>query len=179
MKVLHDGRYDRLSMALHWLSAAMVLLAIALIEFKGAFGRGAGREAMKLAHYQAGAMVLVLTAMRVVWSLQRAQVAPLATETPAERILARIVHGALYVVLLAVPLAGVLSLLATGKPVMLLGVEFPVWSEGGKALAKSIKRIHESLANGMIALLFLHVGGALWHRYVRHDGVMHRMLPGG
>lgn len=179
MKLLRVDRYDRLSMALHWLSAGAVLLAIALIEFKGVFGKGAGREMIKLAHYQAGALVLALTTMRVVWSLKRARIAPLETETPTDRVLAKIVHGGLYVALLAVPVAGVLSLLAAGKPVVLLGIDLPVWSEGGKTLAKSFKRFHESLANGMLALLFLHVGAALWHRHVRRDAVMHRMLPGG
>ena len=31
-------------------------------------------------------------------------------------------------------------------------------------MAKRYKHYHESVANGMIALLVLHVGAALWHR---------------
>ena len=46
-----------------------------------------------------------------------------------------------------------------------------------KAVAKRYKHYHESVANGMIALLVPHVGAALWHRYVRRDAVMQRMLP--
>ncbi len=38
--------------------------------------------------------------------------------------------------------------------------------------------LHEYLAFAIIGLLALHVAGALKHRYVDHDGVLSRMLPG-
>ncbi|TXG86380.1 MAG: cytochrome b [Rhodocyclaceae bacterium] len=179
MTFARDSRYDALSMALHWLSAALVLIALALIEMKGAFGKGGGRDLVKLLHYQAGALVVMVTVFRLGWCTVRR--APKASVAPGgvEEYVGRMVHWGLYAALLAVPVAGVVALLAAGKPTVLLGIDLPVWIDGGKAVAKRYKHYHESVANGMIALLVLHVGAALWHRYVRRDAVMQRMLPGG
>jgi cytochrome b561 len=33
------------------------------------------------------------------------------------------------------------------------------------------------LAYSLFAVVGLHVAGALWHQYVRRDGVLSRMLP--
>ena len=120
---------------------------------------------MKLLHYQAGALVVMVTVFRLGWcAVRRAPKVPAAPggvvgdmsdgwfTGPVRRLAGR--AG-----------GGVVALLAAGKPTVLLGIDLPVWIDGGKAVACCYKHYHESVANGMIALLVLHVGAALWHRY--------------
>jgi cytochrome b561 len=130
MTFARDSRYDALSMALHWLSAALVLIALALIEMKGVFGKGGGRDLVKLLHYQAGALVVMVTVFRLGWCAVRH--APKAPAAPGgvEEYVGRMVHWGLYAALLAVPVAGVVALLAAGKPTILLGIDLPVWIDG-------------------------------------------------
>ncbi|MFC5300901.1 cytochrome b [Azospira restricta] len=172
------ARYDRVAIGLHWLSALLVLAAIALIEVKGWFPRGdALRDGVKLWHFQLGVLVLLATCCRIAWRAAGRRPEPAAPRGSRQARLAAAAHGVLYLLLLALPLSGLAVLVAAGKPVSLFGWELPLWAEGSKAAAKTAKRLHETAGNLMIALVAAHVGAALWHRFVRRDGVLARMLP--
>jgi cytochrome b561 len=68
-------------------------------------------------------------------------------------------------------------LIAAGNPMALLGWDLPVWAEGSRDTARAIKKLHELLGNAMIVLVLLHAVAALWHQFVRRDGLLQRMLP--
>lgn len=175
-----SARYDNLAIGLHWLSAALVLAAIALIEIKGWFPKAGGlRDGVKLWHFQVGALVLLATCCRVVWLALARRPAPLAPRGSRQARLVAAAHGLLYLLLLALPLSGLAVLFVAGKPVALFGWELPVWVEGGKAAAKGVKRLHETIGNLLILLIAGHAAAALWHQFVRRDGGLGRMLPGG
>ena len=60
------ARYATPQRLLHWLIAALVILALALIEIKGWLPKGSPeRAAVKLAHAQFGLAVLLLSLVRV------------------------------------------------------------------------------------------------------------------
>ena len=46
-----------------------------------------------------------------------------------------------------------------------------------KELAKSLEDVHGLLAYTLLALVALHVAGALKHQFIDRDGLMSRMLP--
>ena len=55
---------------------------------------------------------------------------------------------------------------------------FDLPSIAGKSdLAKDVLVIHKALAWVLIALAALHISAALFHYFVRKDGVLQRMLP--
>lgn len=171
-------RYNALAISLHWLSALLVLLAIVLIEMKGGFPKGSGlRDEVRFWHYQVGAIVLLATACRVLWQLVSQRPQAHAAAGSVERRFGVVAHGALYLLLLAVPLSGVMVLIAAGKPVDLLSWPLPVSSDGSKVAAKGAKSIHEFFGNTMIGMVALHLLAALWHQFLRRDGLMLRMLP--
>lgn len=173
-------RYDNLAIGLHWLSAGLVLAAIALIESKGWFPKEGGwRDGVKLWHFQIGALVLLATAGRIGWLFLSRRPPPLAPRGSRQARLAAAAHGLLYLLLLAMPASGVALLIVAGKPFTLLGWELPVWAEGSRVLAKVVKRLHETAGNLMIALVTAHAAAALWHQFVRCDGGLARMLPQG
>lgn len=172
------SRYNGLSIGVHWLSAVLVLGTIALIEMKGWFPKDSPlRDGVKLWHFQLGAIVLLATVIRFVCLLAGRRPEPVAAKGSLERRLGASAHGLLYLLLLALPVSGAMILIAGGKPVSLLSWPLPVWADGSREAAKSVKSIHEFLGNAMIALIALHFLAALWHQFIRRDGLMQRMLP--
>ncbi|MDQ5905328.1 MAG: superoxide oxidase [Pseudomonadota bacterium] len=175
---LSPTRYNGLAISLHWLSAILVIGAILLIETKGWFPKGSElRDAVRSWHFQVGAIVLLATAVRVLWMLAARRPEPIAAKGSLERRLGASAHGLLYLLLLALPLSGAMILIAAGNPVSLLGWPLPVSLDGTKEAAKSVKKIHELFGNAMIAMIALHLVAALWHQFARKDGLMQRMLP--
>lgn len=171
-------RYDGLSIGLHWLSAALVLAAIALIELKGWFPKGSAlRDGVKLWHFQVGAVVLAASLLRLGWRLLGPRPEPVATPGSLEARLGATAHGMLYLMLLALPLSGLLILVLVGKPVSVFGLPLPVQAVPNRDLAKLVEGVHEFFGNAMIGLVVLHAVAAMWHEYVRGDGVLRRMLP--
>lgn len=180
MQVSSSGgqRYDAVSIALHWVTAVLVVVVIALIELKGWFPKGSMlRDAMKFWHFQLGAFVLLLGGMRLIWALLAARPEPLAAPGSLERRLGAIAHGALYLALFLLPLSGLIILIIAGKPVAVFGIDLPVRVPGDRPVAKAVEEVHEFFGNAMMALIGLHAAAALWHHYLRRDATLTRMLP--
>jgi cytochrome b561 len=92
--------------------------------------------------------------------------------------LAKLMHLALYVLMICMPLLGWLLLSASGKSIPFFGLELPALVGKNKALAELIKEIHET--GGLVGyyLIGLHASAALFHHYFVRDNTLRRMLPG-
>ena len=87
-------------------------------------------------------------------------------------------HGLLYVLLFAIPLSGWLYSSAAGVPTVYFGViPLPDLLERDKALAETLKAIHEALNYTLFTLVAAHAGAALKHHFIDGDDVLARMLP--
>ena len=95
-----------------------------------------------------------------------------------QRLSSRLLHLALYVLMIGMPLTGWLVLSAAGKPVPFFGLELPALIGENKALAKQIKQLHETVGTMGYVLIGLHVVAALHHHYIKRDDTLLRMLPG-
>jgi len=83
------------------------------------------------------------------------------------------------VLFFAVPLVGWAYSSAAGFPIVWFGVlPLPDFVPVDKALAEAIKPFHGALAWALVAVVVLHVAGALKHQFVDRDGLISRMLPG-
>ena len=99
-------------------------------------------------------------------------------EPPAwQQASARLVHLGLYVLMIAMPLAGWLALSAAGKPIPFFGLHLPALIGKNKELADFIKEIHAIGAEIGYYLIGLHVSAVLFHHYFKHDNTLSRMLP--
>jgi cytochrome b561 len=86
-------------------------------------------------------------------------------------------HGLLYVLMLAVPLAGWIYSNAAGYPVVYLGkLPLPNLVERDKELAAAWLQVHGSLAFTLAVLVGLHVLAALQHHFIAKDNTLRRML---
>jgi cytochrome b561 len=178
MTAIDTVRYTRTAIALHW------LLALAIV---GSFGMGVymtdlpvSPQRLKLYnwHKWAGICILSLSALRLLWRLTHRP--PPDVPMPAwQQRASHAVHGLLYLLFFAVPLAGWAYSSAAGFPVVVFGVlPLPDFVSPDKALAEALKPLHKILAFALAALVLAHVGAALKHHFVDRDGLLDRMRPG-
>lgn len=174
-----ENGYGALARGLHWASALAVGAAFALGQLGEEFGKS-NEAALVFAHIQAGLAVLAMLAIRLVWRHLDPPPRTLATPfDPWAAHAAKLGHWALYTLLLAVPLAGLVTLFARGQPLDIAGlIEFASPWTRDRALARSAKEVHEFLSTALVALAALHALAALAHHYAFKDATLRRMLRG-
>lgn len=129
-------------------------------------------------HKLCGLLVLALMILRMIWALMNPK-PKLPSKTPLWEIaLERLMHFSLYLVLLAMPIAGWLLSSAAGKPPKLLGVSLGLPIAKSESLASIADKVHVTLAVVIIVMVALHVLAALKHHFVDKDNILKRMLPG-
>lgn len=172
-------RYSTLSIALHWLMFILMAAVYASIELRVIFPKGSDpREAMKALHFMLGLSVLLLLFLRVYARFSSTAPAIKPALSPAQQLAASAGHSALYALMLSLPILGWLMLSAAGKPIPFFGLELPPIIAENKALAKQLKKIHETIAELGYYLIALHVLAALYHHHIKKDNTLTRMLPG-
>ena len=171
------ARYTPTAVALHWLLAVAILASFGLGLYMHELPLSPTRLKLYNWHKWAGVTILALSLLRLAWRLTHRPPAELPMPRWQQRA-ARLTHRAMYALFFAVPLAGWAYSSAAGFPVVWFGVlPLPDFMPADKALAELIKPVHATLAFSLIALVVLHVGGALKHQLIDRDGLIGRMLP--
>jgi cytochrome b561 len=172
-------RYGSLSIVMHWLMLLLLIGVYACINLRELFPRGSDlRDGLKTWHFMLGLTVLALVAVRL--ALRWAAGAQPGIQPPPpcwQQRLAGLMHLALYLFMIAMPLLGWLTLSAAGKPIPFFGLSLPALVGADKALAGTFKEIHETIGTIGYYLIGLHAAAALFHHYVARDNTLRRMLP--
>ncbi len=129
-------------------------------------------------HAVSGLLVFTLLLARIAWRAGHAP-PPLPAQVDAlSRRGAPAVHLALYLLLLVIPMIGAVTFIWHGRvfDFGLFKVNFGIKSD--RAVFHPTEDVHGYLAYALFALIGLHVAAALWHRFVKRDGVLERMWPG-
>lgn len=173
------ARYSGTVIALHWLMLLLMVGSYATIEFREFFEKGTPiREGLKTVHFSLGITILVLVLARIVSRL-RSETPPILPTPPASQALvAKLVHLALYALMLVMPILGLLILSGAGKAIPFFGLfTLPPLIGENKELADTLKEIHETFGKVGYALIGLHAVAAIYHHRVVHDNTMLRMMP--
>jgi cytochrome b561 len=171
-------RYGWLPVGLHWFMLVLLVAVYASMELRGFFPKGsAPREAMKTWHYMLGVAVLALATLRL--AVHFIGPVPAISPRPAkwQDGLARLMKVALYLFMAGMPLLGWLLLSAKGTPIPFFGLHLVPLIAENKALADSIKEVHEAIATAGYFLIGAHAAAALVHHYLLRDDTLRRMLP--
>jgi len=158
-----DTRYSTMSIALHWLMVVLLAVVYACIELRGQFPKGSGARTLIVEmHYMFGLTVFVLVWLRLF--ARSLGVAPKIVPTPPrwQATLATLMHVALYVFMIGMPIFGWLIVSAQGHSVMFYGLELPPLIGENKDLAKQIKDWHELGGTVGYWLIGLHALAGLW-----------------
>ena len=168
-------RYGALAVAIHWLSAALILTQVYLGFAFGNFPKGsAERTDLFTAHKTVGVVILLLALTRLAVRFIDAP-PPYPADFPKwERAVAVWTHRLFYVFMIALPLTGLAAVskgAVDGMTALAGGTWFPVVPFPG------IGELHEPLAFAMIALLVVHVLAALKNQFLTGGPVADRMPP--
>lgn len=172
-------RYGRVAIAAHWALAALLAALVALgwwmVRLPDA-GYDTVKIVLILVHKQLGLAALALAGLRLAWRIVQPMPALAASLPLREQVAARFVHLCLYALMLALPMTGWLMSSAAGFPMSFLGlVSLPDLVPVSEPLFRQLAFVHRWLAIGLAALVALHAGAALRHRFVLRDDTLARM----
>lgn len=177
---------------LHW-TVALVILGMSGLGLYMDPRKASGLDPLHFGliqdHKSWGAVALVLVALRIVWRLANRRRPALPDDTPGwQRAAVAGTHGALYALMIAVPVTG--WLMVSASPFndpgymqirnMVFGLfEMPdPFPRGDHALTETLRGLHGTLWTALAAVVALHVAGGLWHHLVLRDRVLARMIRG-
>lgn len=182
------GVYHPSQRAIHWAVAAAVFIAIPLglgiaelsePEVRKITGGGLGMGDLYWWHKSFGFAVLFLMILRVLAKLRFGAPPydpPLAKH---ERIGSAAVHHLLYLGLFALPLTGWIGTSLFGPGVAtFFGLTMPDLVSQDRESAGTVLFIHGIVAFGIIGVVGAHIAGAMYHGFVKRDGVVDRMTGG-
>ncbi|PHV21433.1 cytochrome b [Janthinobacterium sp. BJB446] len=172
-------RYTTTAIILHWLTALLIISAfimgLVMVDIPGL-------TPTKLKYFSwhkwLGVTVLAIAAIRLLWRKANVPPPPPASMVAWQKKAADAMHVLLYLLIFAVPISGYLYTLASGVPVVYLGLfQLPVIMAPNPELKPLLKEIHYVLNMTMAAAVAAHVLAALKHQFIDKDGVLKRMLP--
>jgi cytochrome b561 len=168
-------RHAPTTIALHWLTAALVA-ALWLIGKTIDFApRGPLRIDYRSLHMTLGVMLFVVLVIRLAWRATEGGMLP-----PMHRGLlqatARAMHWLLYALMLLTVGLGIANVLVRGDPIFNL-VHVPQLVPGDRALMHRVGGRHALAANAVLIVAGLHSAAALFHHFVLRDATLRRMLP--
>jgi cytochrome b561 len=171
-------RYGAVAQVFHWLT--VVLVATAYLVSPGSSEQRVYSTAVDFTrqiHETTGILVLAIVFLRILWrSIDPAPEAP-----PMEawmKYSAKVAHGVLYALLIAIPLTAIGGAWLEGHPLTLFGVgNFGPMLAQAHDVGQAVSYIHTILGNVIIWGAGLHAAAALFHHFVLRDSVLISMLP--
>ncbi len=164
---------------LHWVMAFGILGTFALGAYVARMEVGLGNLWLFGLHKTIGAVLLALAMARIVWHGIAPPPGPLPGPPEWQMTLARAAHRALYALMLGVPVSGWARASASGLDVVIFGrLTLPAIAPASPAVEDALALLHRGLAWGFLAVILLHVAGALKRAIGARDGTLRRMLRG-
>lgn len=179
------SRYSTVAIILHWAIAALIAWNLVL-GFEMHDAKGLAQFNLFQLHKSVGISVLLLSLARAGWRLTHRPPALPAAMPAWEKLLARAAHVGLYLIMIGMPLTGwvVVSTSPLNIPTLLFHTvpwphlplhDLPTATKA--SVNAGFGTVHMALAWGALALIALHIAGALKHMFLTRDGVIRHMLP--
>jgi cytochrome b561 len=172
--------YSGVARSLHWLILLLLIIQFTIGWLMPDIKRDTPVTTLIGLHFSFGTLILAIAIVRLGYRLSHGEPRPEDGIPPWQTTSARIIHWLLYLLLFLVPVLGWINASWRGMPVMAFGLfQMPKlvathangWGWTGD--------VHMLLADyAILGLVGLHVLAALYHYFVRRDGVLGRMLPG-
>ncbi|MCX7033350.1 MAG: cytochrome b [Arenimonas sp.] len=171
-------RWGGVSITLHWLTALMILGLVVVGFLMQELANSPTKIQVYGLHKSIGLTVLALTVARLLWRLFAGVPQPVPGTPRWQAWASGATHGALYLVLLAMPVSGWLYNSASGFPLKWFGLFALPKLSGYDADVKAFAlAAHETLFLVLAAIVTLHALAAFKHHYFDRDRTLARMLP--
>jgi cytochrome b561 len=171
--------YSLTARLLHWITAVLVLAMIPLgIVIANEWG-GPIQERLYNLHRSVGALLIPIVIARLIYRLTDPPLPLTPDIPPLQQAAAHTTHWTLYALLVAQPLVGWIATSAYRADMPMFGLFLlpPIWPVN-RALSEQLFVVHRALGIVIAVVAVGHIGAALYHHYVRKDGVLMRMITG-
>jgi cytochrome b561 len=174
-----EDHYKLPARLLHWVMAVLVLAMIpaGVLMVQPDIDRSL-QNTLFIFHKNTGVLLLILVVVRAVYRWKTPPAALPADLPDWQHRIAGLSHGALYLLLFIVPIAGYIRVKAGGFPIETLDwLGMPSLVPRSDAVAEVAKTVHYFAGLAIAAIVLSHIGAAAYHGIVRRDGVFSRMWP--
>jgi len=171
-------KYSVGAMVLHWLMMLLIFVLFGLGWYMTELPKGNPDRTWLLAlHQSVGLTTALLVIVRVIWRLRHTP--PVLPETIQrwKRKLAEATHHLLYLLMFVQPVSGYVASSFSGHGTTFWGIPLPDWGWASTASNELFTSIHGSSSVALLALIVLHILGALHHGTKAEESVLGRMLP--
>lgn len=171
--------YSQAARRFHWWTAALVAIQAPIglyMVYRG--------NTLKLwdgltntlynSHKLLGIVIFLLVLTRLFYRLRRGVPADEPSLEPWQKAASHATHWGLYLLLLLVPIGGYLGI-SLYPALDVFGIPLPSISAANQPAAERVFYLHWIGAVLIILLVGMHVGAALFHYFIRRDGVLQRM----
>jgi len=174
-----ESAYGSISRLNHWITAALFIALIALGLYVEGLPKGPLKGELIQIHKGLAIVLMALVVFRFAWRFISPGPAKIRTGSPLEQTFAVAVHTLLFLGLVAMPLSGWVMSNAGGHPAGFFGLfNLPVLVDKSEVVGEIAGAVHELLGMAMIAVIALHLAGALKHHFVYRDATVRRMTVG-
>jgi len=172
------GVFDPTTRLMHWLTAGLMLCVFVLAFSIDLATSRASHTAFLQLHRSVGLTVWVVTLFRLAWRHFANYPDWPSDMSQIMRVAAMASEYALYALLLAQPILGILLTNAHGDHVNLFFIgQLPALIEKNRQLAQQLLTVHKAVGFSLLGLIALHVSAALFHHFWRRDDTLTAMLP--
>ena len=168
-------QYSKRMVIAHWLTLVLLLLAWYLGDtLSDSTDESRATLLGYIVHTSVGIVILLLITMRLFFR-SKDGVPPAMGNTMMDKV-AHGVHHLLYLLLLMVPISGVLTVIqsSVGKALLAQNANMLPKAHGYHGLL--VHSLHGTLVNVLIAVVIIHVLGALKHQFIAKDRLLERMI---
>jgi cytochrome b561 len=170
-------QYGTTAKVFHWTIVALLAVQYPIGLLMPDIHRGMQPGAGMTFHVSIGLIILVVTALRLIWRLTH-PVAPESSLPTWQRLTSDVVHWMLYVMVIFTTVTGWLFASYRGWSLSFLYLfPFPMLSAENPAALKSIDGLHQAAEWSLLAVIAVHVAAAFVHLLYYRDGVIRRLLP--
>lgn len=172
-------RHDRLTIALHWITAFLVLSQFASAHIWEFLVRGTPlRLSLISLHISFGILLAVTIIIRIAWRIANRSRIP-ASGSGVQHLAAHAVYLLLYGLLVLQLVLGFAFSWTSGKPLPFFSfLSIPPFLTIDPDWRHDITELHSVVSWIIMGVVGLHAAAALVHHYVIRDGVLLRMMPG-
>ena len=172
-----DGTtYDNVAIALHWITALLVVANFALAEIWDYFAKPTAHF-LQATHMSFGILLGAVIVARLTWRLIPGHQVT-SMEPGWVRLASKTGHYLLYLLLIVEVGLGFAVQWAKGRALSFFGLGIPSpLAALPRPVSHQIQEVHNWVAWAIIILAGLHAAAALYHHYVLKDRVLVRMLP--
>jgi cytochrome b561 len=165
-------QYSKRMVWTHWLTLALLVVAWFLGDaLDGAREADNATLVAYIIHALIGAVILLLTLIRLYFRRKDGTPAPIGTGTMDK--VATGVHHLLYTSLILLPISGAITIFTSPVGSALLAGDASLLPK--KYTGIWAHDVHGALVNLLILIVVVHVLGAIKHQFILKDGLMSRM----